>query len=322
MSGLLTLVLMATMLGVGSFAVGVLPLSFTFSKMTLACLSSLGTGLLLGTALGVIIPEGVETIATTNSSTTFPTTTIALALIGGFSFMLLVEPVIHSVSAHGGPAPQHAPLPTSDPTPSSNNHPSADLGTVEFDVELGELEQVEGIAADVLNHTAPMRHKDITLEESAVVAYPLTLGLMVHALADGFALGSSAVAPVDKSLSLVVFLALLVHKAPTVLALTTSLLATSLPRSECRKHVAVFSASTPVGAFFSYALLSVVRINSEGNWTGVAMLLSGGTFLYVATVLQPGKASSEALNERLRLSLTIIGILIPVMIGAVLGHDG
>lgn len=62
--------------------------------------------------------------------------------------------------------------------------------------------------------------------------------------------------------------------APAVLALSTSLLATSLSRSECRKHLAVFSVSTPFGALFSYALMSLVRINSEGNWTGIAMLVS------------------------------------------------
>ena len=82
--------------------------------------------------------------------------------------------------------------------------------------------------------------------------------------------------------------------APTVLALTTSLLATSLPRSECRKHIAVFSASTPAGALFSYALLSFVRINSEGNWTGVAMLIS------------VSKASS-VIPQPLQLLLTVIG---------------
>lgn len=43
-------------------------------------------------------------------------------------------------------------------------------------------------------------------------AYPLTLGLVVHGLADGLALGVSALGDTESDLSLVVFLALLIHK--------------------------------------------------------------------------------------------------------------
>ncbi|KAI0693229.1 Zinc/iron permease [Cytidiella melzeri] len=310
MSGFLSLLMMAGFLGLGSFLVGILPLSFTFSRFALAWLSSMGTGLLLGTALGVIIPEGVEIIANTNPSRTFPTTIVALSLVMGFSFMLMIEPVIHHrVSEPSGYST--LPLPMSDPSLADESSP-ADRNVV-FDVELGDLERSEGA-------TMAMRNKATVQPAIPSVAYPVTLGLMVHALADGFALGSSAFAPVNTSLSFVVFLALIVHKAPAVLALSTSLLATSLPRSECRKHVAVFSASTPIGALLSYGMLSLVHINSEGNWTGILMLISGGTFLYVATVLQPGKATSNDVNEHLRLMLVMSGMVIPVLIGVVVGH--
>jgi len=43
-------------------------------------------------------------------------------------------------------------------------------------------------------------------------AYPLTLGLVVHGLADGLALGVSALGDTETDLSLVVFLALIIHK--------------------------------------------------------------------------------------------------------------
>ena len=70
---ILQVLLMAASLGVASFVVGMLPLLYLFSSMLaifficvhsyfslerrLDHLSALGTGLLLGTALGVIIPE-------------------------------------------------------------------------------------------------------------------------------------------------------------------------------------------------------------------------------------------------------------------------
>ena len=49
--------------------------------------------------------------------------------------------------------------------------------------------------------------------------------------------------------------------------------------------------------------------------------MQGGTFLYVAAVLQPGKAASEELDEKVRMVLTIAGIAIPVLISALIGHD-
>lgn len=47
-----------------------------------------------------------------------------------------------------------------------------------------------------------------------VMVYPLTLGLVIHSVADGLALGASATGEdsSDMSLSLVVFFALIIHK--------------------------------------------------------------------------------------------------------------
>jgi len=122
-------------------------------------------------------------------------------------------------------------------------------------------------------------------------AYPFTVGLVMHGLADGLALGVSALGDTETDLSLVVFFALIIHKgsltlirflchllmlyqAPTALALTTSLLSTALPRSECKKHIAFFSASTPVGALVSYGLFSFLEAGGKGDWTGIALLIS------------------------------------------------
>ena len=113
--------------------------------------------------------------------------------------MLLVERVIHTLSPHGH---SHTPLPTTAPSGEGSSH-------VEFDadVELDELEREQGAASG--SGRTGYHHSDAV---DKATAYPLTLGLMVHALADGFALGSSATSPVDRGLSLTVFLALIIHK--------------------------------------------------------------------------------------------------------------
>jgi len=322
MSGWVSVLAMSALLGVGSFAIGMLPLSFTFSRPTLAKLTTFGTGLLLGAALGVIIPEGVETLAESEESHKFPTHTAAIALLSGFKFMLIVERIIH---ARSNPhSHSHMPLPTSEPL--SDPPRSATVRHVEFDadVELGELERTQGFAPES-DHRIPerdlIRHQEVDLDIKKK-AYPLTLGLVVHALADGLALGSSALAndsAVPTGLSVVVFIALIIHKAPTALALSTSLLSTSLSRADCRKHIAVFSASTPIGALLTFGIMTLLRVQSDSSWTGFALLFSGGSFLYVATVLQPGKASSEDISNRLRLLLTILGMILPSLIGSLFG---
>ena len=59
MTGIWNILLMSVVLGVTSFGIGTLPLFFSFSRNKIVYLSTVGTGLLLGAALGIIIPEYV-----------------------------------------------------------------------------------------------------------------------------------------------------------------------------------------------------------------------------------------------------------------------
>jgi len=320
MSGIVTVLTMSALLGAGSFGIGILPLSFNFSRPTLAMLTTFGTGLLLGAALGVIIPEGVDTVVHAEAPF-FPKKTIAVSLLMGFKFMLLVDRLIHR---HDTTPPTLSVLPISASTATRPSSAGAN-GRVVFDVELGDLEQSEGFSTDephAANTNTNPPHYEAFDREAQKRAYPLTLGLVVHALADGLALGSSALASdtaAPSGLSLVIFLALIIHKAPTALALSTSLLSTSLPRADCRKHLAVFSAATPISALVSFGVMSALGMNNDQSWTGSALLFSGGTFLFVATVLQPGKAASDDLNQRMRFLLIVLGMLVPMMLSSLVG---
>ncbi|KAJ7244999.1 Zinc/iron permease [Mycena haematopus] len=313
-----TLLAMSALLGASSFLFGMLPLSFVLSKQHITRFSTLGSGILIGTALGVIIPEGIETLA--HASEKLPTSQIALSLITGFCFMMVVEQLVapHSHSPTSGSLALHSVGPPSN-------------STVEFDAEMGDFEQPDPpttsgfMQADASNSLSEAKN-------SRAKAYPLTLGLILHGLADGLSLGVSSLpapgAPSDspRDLSFIVFLALIIHKAPTSLALTTSLLNTSLPRPECRKHLMFFSASTPFGAIVSYALLSFFSAGAHGSWTGIALLVSGGTFLYVATVLQTVSHSEDDPNAGdmsppVRVSLIATGMILPYMISHLLFPD-
>ena len=113
-----------------------------------------------------------------------------------------------------------------------------------------------------------------------------TIGLMIHACADGIALGASSTAP-STSLSLIIFLAIMLHKAPAAFGLTSVLLKQGLSKRTTRTHLLLFSLAAPVGAlvtWFLVQLLGAKRLGEDGLewWTGCVLLFSGGTFLYVA----------------------------------------
>ncbi|KAI0695756.1 Zinc/iron permease [Cerioporus squamosus] len=319
--------LMAALLGAASYGTGLLPLAVAFSRSSLAALTTYGTGLLLGAALGVVIPEGVETLISSSPTPASATPLIGISLVSGFIFMVFVErQILHAV--HDAPA--------SNQSGSQEPRPT-DVSTVEFDVELGELEREEGIPGSA----SPSRNRHLAVEmvENQRRALPLTLGLVVHALADGLALGSAALSEsgehtgagdsqsvVPSGLSVIVFLALAIHKAPTALALTTSLVATDLPVVDCKRHLAIFSASTPLGTLLSYVVLSFFGAGGHSRWPGVTLLFSGGSFLYVAAVLQPALAhgnslNSEVLTGRARTLLTIGGMVTPYLISLFFGDD-
>ncbi len=61
--------------------------------------------------------------------------------------------------------------------------------------------------------------------------------------------------------------------APTALAYTLSLMSTSLSRVECKKHLMLFIASTPVGAIVSYASFSFFG-SKHVDGVGTALLIS------------------------------------------------
>ncbi|KAJ3717162.1 Zinc/iron permease [Lentinula raphanica] len=302
------LLMMVALLGASSFGCGMLPLSFVFSKSHLARLTTLGSGLLLGTALGVIIPEGIEALADAHPSSEIATSRVALALLCGFTFMLVIEQLFST----------HSHSPASGSNPASSFKPD-NSSEVQFDAELGELEGEQGMP----NRSTAGIHQESS--SSQIQAIPLTLGLVIHSLADGFALGVSFFpsneATGSSSLSVIVFLAIIIHKLPTSLALTSSLLATSLSRPDCKKHLAIFSASTPIAAILSYSALSFFGGSEHADWPGIALLLSGGTFLNVATLVSHhSEANNSEMSEKGRLSLTILGIFLPFFLGSLLGH--
>ncbi|CAH8679111.1 unnamed protein product [Schistosoma haematobium] len=113
----------------------------------------------------------------------------------------------------------------------------------------------------------------------------VTCGLVIHSLADGLAIGS-AFALNQLQLELILFLAIILHKIPAAFGLSCFLLHEGFTRDRIRLHMIAFSLSSPLASFLTYFYLSLssadTDIDTASTRTGIALLLSGGTFLYVA----------------------------------------
>ncbi|KAF2165369.1 hypothetical protein M409DRAFT_55781 [Zasmidium cellare ATCC 36951] len=358
------LLLLCLVMGTASFLAGILPLSLSLSPRQLRLITALGTGVLVGTSLIVIIPEGVETLYTSSGSghghdkravsltakmpslqgealpiahghpsghsivavrspleyddtdTTFrtgpddgfytsddsdklghdghgmpidhddlgqdsasddeddreshdPHAWIGISLILGFILMYLIDTL-----------PQHA------TTPSKPQRFQISLNQFSFNRSSSTSnENAEQPAADTFATSDTASHP----QGSTGRPSSTTVGLVIHAAADGIALGASSTNSNSK-LSFIIFIALMIHKAPAAFGLTSVLLKQGLSKRMARAHLIVFSLAAPIGAILTYAAVHLFGFSSaslSNNTstefaTGVLLLFSGGTFLYVA----------------------------------------
>jgi len=240
------LVVLSIVMLLGSYLAGSIPLFIAMSEEKLQLVSVMGAGLLLGTALSVIIPEGMQTLNMAYSAKSehhhehgegaeeghdheenpVPHL-IGVSLVLGFLFMLIIDQIASSRS--GG--------------------------------------------------------RDVEGAKRGGVSWTATLGLVVHAAADGVALGAAATTN-QTDVEMIVFLAIMLHKAPASFGLVTYLLHEGLERGRVRKHLLVFSLAAPSAAVLTFLMLMAGGRESLDTFsaTGIAMLFSAGTFLYVATV--------------------------------------
>ncbi|KAI9290071.1 Zinc/iron permease [Umbelopsis sp. AD052] len=314
---------------IGSFLAGSVPLAFKLSEARLRHLSALSVGLLMGTALLIIIPEGVETLYSAQelasdvpikeSHETSAHQYIGLALVLGFAIMFLIDQ-ISSLHIHGS---------------SSNGHPTPiEFTELNLMLEAVEEEDEEDLEEDD-EHDQQRDDDNETTKHNLPRPSQMTptVGLVVHAAADGIALGASARHP---HLSFVIFFAIMIHKAPSAFALTTVLMNEGFMRARIRRHLFVFSMAAPVGAILTYAALLFSGSPDDQNmawWTGMLLIFSGGTFLYVAMhVMEEVKNHASKKNTNFRVNghsdkmtrsevaCVLIGMFIPAILNIEHGH--
>ena len=105
---------------------------------------------------------------------------------------------------------------------------------------------------------------------------PAFLGISLHSLLDGVALGAGLMLP---QVGPVVLLAVIIHKMPDSISISSILLSAGWARSKVARLSALFSLTTPIGALLAFVFF---RSFSEEN-IAVAIGISAGTFLAIAT---------------------------------------
>ena len=108
------------------------------------------------------------------------------------------------------------------------------------------------------------------------MGFPAFLGISLHSLLDGLALGAGLILP---QLGPVVLLAVIIHKMPDGISITSILLSAGWDRKKVALLSVLFSLTTPAGALLAYLFL---RSLSPEN-IAVALGISAGTFLAIAT---------------------------------------
>ena len=349
MDGLFTLLSLGVVMAVASFLAGILPLALNLSSSQLRLISTIGMGVLVGTSLVVIIPEGVETLysaseighAQLHITRDIYARGVDIRLAQSHTF----EPV-HEIRARS-PADDASPfnvpgpvIPSGlEPPPKTPTSPGV-VGILETNGEETDSEHEEvhkeahhawiGVALlagfmlmylvdKVPQYSQPAKQRtrthhialnnlgrrfnfttsldrdeeaDSFLDSSEGSrihqrSFATTVGLVIHAAADGIALGASSTATTS-GLSFVIFFAIMIHKAPAAFGLTSVLIKQGLSKRGARGHLILFSLAAPTGAILTWVLAHLLgggRNHSAQTttwWTGILLLFSAGTFLYVA----------------------------------------
>ncbi len=119
-------------------------------------------------------------------------------------------------------------------------------------------------------------HGDGTGCEAHTMGLAAFVGLSVHTVIDGFALGASSEKP---ELGLLVFLAILAHKIPNAFSLSAILRHEGYSRAKALAMNATFALMIPLGAGLYLALRHLVHAET---FTSFAVAASAGTFLHLA----------------------------------------
>jgi len=346
------LILLTFIMFVLTLAFGMLPIKCQLGSFYNNLIATFAAGLLLGTACIVILPEGLEMLLhgleshddhddheeeeehhededheeeehheeehheDEHGEEELNGMLVGLAILAGIVFMLLVHRLGPKHSHGHGHADGHATDQDQGEQPVSvdaSDNPKGDKG---------EIRAMEIEAAGGNEEISIVLRGNSTEKKQTISA--VTLGLLMHAMFDGVALGIVTAGEEDSKITWVVFGALMGHKGTEAISLTVILLTQNLSSWAIFLNVLLFSASAPLMALVTFFILEAGTESSEhaGDTLGYFMLFAGGTFLGVVFehILPELKMSHLGNMTLVQILVFVIGAVIPTALPVDHGH--
>lgn len=200
------LILLTIVMLIGSYLAGSIPLVVSLSEEKLKVVTVFGAGLLVGTALTVIIPEGIRALYSSDVhvmvSSQSPNGKLPEQIHGGAAVAAGSSGVVAGLDAD------------------THDHDPEHSATIGLSLVLGFIFMM------IVDQISSRRNKDPFSSDRNSTA---TIGLVVHAAADGVALGAAATTS-HQDVEMIVFLAIMLHKAPAAFGLVSFLLHEGIDR--------------------------------------------------------------------------------------------
>lgn len=119
----------------------------------------------------------------------------------------------------------------------------------------------------------------------------------------------------NATLTVMVAMAMIFHKAPMAFGLGSYLLGCQIPWATARRTIFVFSLTAPISTVVTYCLFSVVPLLATPASVALAVLFSGGTFLHAATMhILPDILGVHAQWNIKTMGAVVVGSLLPVVL--------
>ncbi len=141
------------------------------------------------------------------------------------------------------------------------------------------------------------------------------LGLSVHTLFDGVALGSA----VTRGVGFMAFVAIAAHKVPSSLSLASIFKSEGKNGPAILLYATAFGLMVPAGAVIYFALNAALEF---GSFAAQALAFSAGTFLYIAVSDLLPHVNRHGKEGRSRSILALaLGLLVMFALTFVTGHE-
>ncbi|KAI3649764.1 hypothetical protein MP228_005396 [Amoeboaphelidium protococcarum] len=222
--------------------------------------------------------------------------TVGMSLLIGFAVMFIVDQsTSHEHHHHHHHSEDDNRIRSQIPPV---NKRTLNNGYKEMDDEDQGLELADVISASSQKQHQQTQHSRV---DHKMNPSSMMIGMLIHCASDGIAMGVSTLSDSDQ-LTFVIFLAILLHKAPSAFALTAILMDKyQLGRRRIKQWMLLFTAMPSLSCMVTFIVLQLyqsIRLQSistkhsgdrqaascMSNLTGSLLLVSGGSFLYVSCV--------------------------------------